>query len=62
MSDETGETYSVDGRSNAMAPSGPIPGSTPISVPMNTPTKHTRRFTGCTATQNPLARLAMVSI
>src|SRR5262245_17972576 len=36
-----------------MVATGPMPGSTPISVPTNTPTKQASRFPGASATARP---------
>jgi hypothetical protein len=36
-----------------MAPTGPMPGNTPINVPIKTPTKQAMAFTGSNATLNP---------
>jgi len=44
--EETGERPKVVGSNMAIAPVGPIPGRTPINVPINTPTKQYRKFTG----------------
>ena len=46
----------VNGRSNAMVVTGPSPGSTPMSVPRNTPARHASRFSGVSAVANPSAR------
>src|SRR6185503_713249 len=46
----------VDGSSRAMAPTGPMPGSTPTIVPTSTPTKHASRLPGIIATPNPYMR------
>jgi hypothetical protein len=43
----------VDGNSSAMAPTGPMPGSTPTIVPTRTPTKQANRLVGISATENP---------
>jgi hypothetical protein len=43
----------VDGRRRAMAPTGPIPGSTPTIVPTSTPTKHANRLLGRSAIEKP---------
>ena len=45
-----------------MVPTGPIPGNTPISVPMNTPMKQKTRFIGSSATLNPVIMLAKKSM
>jgi len=39
ISADTGGSVNVTGRSIAMVATGPIPGSTPISVPSSTPRK-----------------------
>ena len=39
-----------------MVSAGPIPGSTPISVPSVTPMKAQMRLNGCRATANPSTR------
>ena len=43
----------VEGSKSAMAPTGPMPGSTPTIVPTRTPTKQANRFPGRSATENP---------
>jgi hypothetical protein len=40
----------VAGSKRDIAPTGPMPGSTPISVPVRTPMKQYNRFTGSRAT------------
>jgi hypothetical protein len=42
----TGSKLNVIGRSIAIVAVGPMPGSTPTSVPSSTPTKHHSRFSG----------------
>ena len=44
MRAETGGTLKVIGSSIAIVASGPMPGSTPISVPTKTPMKQNQRF------------------
>ena len=39
-----------------MAPTGPIPGSTPINVPRKQPAKTRKRFSGRTATDKPYSK------
>ena len=39
MMPASGGAVNVTGKSSDMAATGPMPGSTPISVPMNTPAK-----------------------
>ena len=46
MMPASGEPESVTGSSSAMAETGPMPGSTPTSVPMNTPKKQAIRLMG----------------
>jgi hypothetical protein len=43
----------VDGRSSAMAPTGPIPGRMPTIVPTRTPMKQAKRLVGVNATAKP---------
>src|SRR6188508_2357330 len=53
----TGGTLNVIGSSIAIVASGPMPGSTPISVPRNTPMKQNQRFCQVSATEKPKMRL-----
>src|SRR5215470_6494806 len=46
----------------ARVASGPMPGSTPISVPISAPKKQNSRFCGVSATLNPWAMLPSRSI
>src|SRR5262249_16128997 len=46
----------------ASVASGPMPGSTPISVPISAPKKQNSRFCGVSATLNPCAMLPSRSI
>ena len=57
MSADTGGTLKVIGSSMAIVASGPMPGSTPISVPRKQPTKQNHRFCSVSATLNPSIRL-----
>ncbi|CUJ36683.1 Uncharacterised protein [Achromobacter xylosoxidans] len=50
-----GSTY-VIGSSIAMVGTGPIPGSTPISVPRMQPSRAYSRFSGVNATEKPIIR------
>lgn len=50
---DTGDIRKVVGRRIDIAPNGPIPGSTPTSVPIKTPIKQAKRFTGCNPTEKP---------
>ncbi len=53
----TGGRPKVTGSNIAIAPGGPIPGSTPTRVPMKTPPKQQSRFKGSRAIRNPYSRL-----
>src|SRR3954464_12084022 len=57
-----GSMWNVSGSSMAMVAGGPRPGSTPMTVPRNTPTKHHIRLPGCSATSNPCSSPCMTSI
>src|SRR5262245_55945750 len=54
---EVGSSLNVSGSSMAMVAMGPMPGSTPISVPTMAPMNANPRLTGVNATENPTARL-----
>src|SRR4030095_2522419 len=56
ISAATGCNAYVVGSSIAIVATGPIPGSTPISVPSITPMNAYRRLTGFSATPKPRAR------
>src|SRR6478609_1638711 len=62
MSADTGGSAYVAGSSIAMVATGPMPGSTPISVPSTQPMKQYSRLMGVTATPKPVARLANSSM
>src|SRR5215216_2782984 len=62
MSAATGLRLKVIGSSIAMVATGPMPGSTPISVPSITPIRQYSRWIGVTATPNPIQRLFRTSI
>src|SRR5512134_2310774 len=62
ISAATGGTLKVRGSSIAIVASGPMPGSTPISVPRNTPMKQNHRFCSVSATLKPNIRLLKSSI
>src|SRR6516162_3779539 len=51
----------VSGSSIAIVAGGPRPGSTPTTVPRNTPTKHHRRFVGARATEKPCSSPERIS-
>ena len=57
ISAEVGGRVKVTGSSIAMVASGPMPGSTPISVPSSTPAKQYIRFGRVSATPKPMPRL-----
>src|SRR5688572_437541 len=61
MSAPTGGRLKVIGSSIAIAASGPMPGSTPTSVPTITPMKQYIRLIGETAVLNPSVRLGKCS-
>ncbi len=50
---EIGDIRNVAGRRMDMAPTGPIPGRTPMRVPSNTPKKQNNRLAGCNPTEKP---------
>src|ERR1044072_5967153 len=62
ISAPTGATLNVIGSSIAMVASGPMPGSTPISVPTETPIRQYSRFCQDSATPKPKIRLWNSSI
>src|SRR3954471_1407799 len=62
MSADTGARLKVIGSSIAIVATGPMPGSTPISVPSMTPIRQYSRFIGETATPKPMTRLWKMSI
>jgi hypothetical protein len=43
----------LKGSNMDMAPVGPIPGRTPINVPIKTPAKQKSRFMGCSVVWKP---------
>ena len=51
-----GVSENVNGSNKAMVVTGPIPGSTPISVPSSTPARQASRFSGVSAVANPSVR------
>src|SRR3954471_3707559 len=57
-----GSSPKVNGSSMATVATGPMPGSTPTSVPRKQPMKQYRRFCQLSATPSPNARLFSVSI
>src|SRR5688572_2868999 len=61
MSAPTGGRLKVIGSSIAIAASGPMPGSTPTSVPTVTPMKQYIRLIGERAVLNPSVRLGKCS-
>src|SRR3982751_4265518 len=57
MSAATGLRLKVIGSSMAIVATGPMPGSTPISVPSRQPMSAYKRWIGVTATPKPMTRL-----
>src|SRR5512137_3102337 len=57
ISADTGGSVNVTGSSIAMVATGPMPGSTPISVPSSTPKKQYSRLVADSATPKPMPRL-----
>src|SRR5215217_3319137 len=62
MSADTGGSAYVAGSSMAMVATGPMPGSTPISVPSRQPMNAYSRLIGVKATPKPSERLLIRSI
>src|SRR6185295_19445802 len=62
ISAPTGGSPNVIGNSMAIVAKGPMPGSTPISVPTSAPIRHSPRLVGVTATEKPNQRLAKRSM
>jgi hypothetical protein len=57
-----GSRPKVTGNKRAIVVEAPIPGMMPTTVPMTTPRKRNKRFSGCTATANPWRTCPRVSI
>src|SRR5260221_1174089 len=62
ISAEIGGTLKVTGSSIAMVATGPMPGSTPISVPSTQPIRQNNRLSGVIATPKPITRLLKISM
>src|SRR6516162_1760607 len=62
ISAPTGESQNVTGRISAMVVSGPIPGRTPIAVPITQPKKHNTTFCHVSAIPNPMTMLDRMSL
>src|SRR5215831_6854428 len=62
ISAEVGLSVTVTGSSMAMVATGPMPGSTPISVPSRQPTRQKNRFCRLAAALKPTIRLPRMSI
>jgi hypothetical protein len=58
----TGDSAYVAGNNNVIVVSGPIPGSTPISVPKKHPTNAYIKFCIDNAVENPRIKLLSKSI
>src|SRR3954462_7123157 len=52
----------VKGSNSAIAGIGPMPGSTPIAVPITTPIRQNSKLLGCRAVVSPISRLSNSSI
>src|SRR3981081_1500751 len=61
ISAPTGGIQNVTGRIIAMVVSGPMPGSTPIAVPIRQPKKHRPMFCQVRATPNPMTMFERTS-
>src|SRR5262245_45845376 len=61
ISAETGSILRTTGRRSAIAPVGPMPGSTPTNVPRKAPTSAKRRLCGSSAMAKPCASKPMTS-
>jgi len=57
-----GDRPKVKGNSSATAGIGPMPGSTPIAVPMTTPIRQNKRLWGSRAVASPICRLSKSSM
>jgi hypothetical protein len=57
ISAPSGLRLKVTGSNIAMVAIGPMPGSTPISVPIKQPNRQNRRLSGVAAAPKPSARL-----
>src|SRR6476620_11828811 len=62
ISAPTGGRPKVIGSSIAIVASGPMPGSTPISVPTSAPIRQSPRLVGVTATPKPNQRFVRMSM
>src|SRR5258707_1386714 len=61
ISDDRGSSPNVIGSSIAMVGIGPMPGSTPISVPSKQPMRQIPRFVSDIAAPKPIARFCSAS-
>src|SRR3954467_12663414 len=61
ISAPTGDSQKVTGRIMAIVVSGPIPGKTPIAVPITQPNRHKPMFCHVSAMPNPIAILDRMS-
>src|SRR4030088_190434 len=62
ISAPTGGIQNVTGRIIAIVVSGPMPGRTPIAVPITQPKKHRPMFCQLSATPKPMMMLAKMSV
>jgi len=58
---EMGDILNVAGKRMDIAPTGPIPGSTPTSVPIKTPMKQKKILLGSSPIEKPYMRLSRIS-
>jgi hypothetical protein len=58
----TGFIPKVTGKRREIVAVGPIPGNTPMRVPIRTPRKQKKRLIGLKATPKPRKRLLKISI
>src|SRR5688500_6866894 len=58
MKAEAGSSPKVKGSSSATVGIGPMPGSTPMAVPISTPNRQYSRFCHCSAVVRPRSRLS----
>jgi hypothetical protein len=59
---DRGDILKVAGKRIDIAPTGPIPGRTPTSVPIKTPRKQYAIFVGSSPIEKPYKRLVKTSI
>src|SRR5688572_13170757 len=62
ISAPVGSTSKVSGNNIAMVAPGPMPGNTPISVPIRQPSAHNSRLVTEVAVRNPSSRLSISAL